>query len=62
MKINIVTSTPYQAMGLVWNNLFVQLRIGLHLYISIIPIGTHYWLKDLKSIDDICKEDVYFSW
>jgi len=49
-------------MGLVRNHLFAQLRISLHLYISIIPIGTYYWLEDLKSIFGICKEDVVLSW
>lgn len=63
MKINLLTSTLYHGMGLVWNNLFVQLRIGiyLYLYICIIPIGSYYWLEDLKSIFGICKEDVDFS-
>lgn len=55
MKITLLTSPLYQAMSFVWNNLFVQLRIGLHLYISITPTGTYYWLEDLKYIFGICK-------
>jgi len=32
-----------------------------YIHIYIIPIGTYYWLEDLKSINGICKEDVHFS-